>query len=86
MTTDVSNSVNHYFKNSRDKRLNDEELWCPAHIAPTFWGKGTHYLVVETCHWSNSLSVFDSLSSTDDYSDTSFALADVMATAFKPLL
>ena len=86
MATDVANCVIHYFRNSRDKIKDDEELWCPANVASTFRSKGTHYIVVETCLWSNSLSVFDSLSIQGAYLDTSYALANEMATAFTPLL
>ena len=63
----------------------DEELWCHANIAPTFWAEGTHFVVVETCFWSNSWSVFDSMSNTA-FLDTSYALAHLLATAFKPIL
>ena len=56
-----------------------------ANIAPTFRAEGTHFVVVETCHWSNSLLVFDSMSN-EAYLDTSYAIAHMLATAFKPSL
>ena len=56
-----------------------------ANIAPTFRAEGAHFVVVETCHWSNSLLVFYSMSN-EAYLDTSYAIAHMLATAFKTSL
>ena len=62
-------------------------MWCHAAVRlhQHFGLKEQHFVVVETCFWSNSLSVFDSMSN-KAFLDTSYALEHMLATAFKPIL